>query len=256
MSPPDADAMCARYFDNVSAVMKSILTEEADATDIAADRLADQIAADRLVHIYGPGGHSNLASQEVFFRAGGLMHISAILDEGTLLSNGALRSTAMERTPGYGKLVIAQSGLGPGDLLILVNAFGINSALIDAANEAQTRGVFTISVSSKAHATKTPADHPARHPSKENLHDIADLALDSKVPFGDTLLDFQETGHKVGPCSTIANAFLLNCLILRTMAKLVERGIEPPIWSSNNAPGGDEANARFIAQFKDRIRWL
>ena len=83
----------------------------------AAERLADQIAADRLVHVYGPGGHSNLAAQEIFFRAGGLMHVSAILDEGTLLSNGALRSMAIERTPGYGRIVIADQRLGEGDLL-------------------------------------------------------------------------------------------------------------------------------------------
>ena len=65
------------------------------------------------------------------------MHVSAILDEGTLLSNGALRSMAIERTPGYGKIVIADQRLGDGDLLILVNAYGINAALIDAALEAK-----------------------------------------------------------------------------------------------------------------------
>ncbi|WP_328517533.1 SIS domain-containing protein [Devosia rhodophyticola] len=85
-------------------------------------------------------GHSNLATQEIFFRAGGLMHISAILDEGTLLSNGALRSMAIERTPGYGRIVIADQRLGANDVLILVNAYGINAALIDAALEARSRG--------------------------------------------------------------------------------------------------------------------
>ena len=64
------------------------------------------------------------------------MHVAAILDEGTLLSNGALRSMAIERTPGYGRIVIADRELGDGDLLILVNAYGINAALIDAALEA------------------------------------------------------------------------------------------------------------------------
>ena len=93
-------------------------------------------------------GHSNLASQEIFFRAGGLMHISAILDEGTLLSNGALRSMAIERTPGYGKIVIEDYNLKKDDLLILINAYGINAALIDAALEAKRRGVKIIAVTS------------------------------------------------------------------------------------------------------------
>src|SRR5262245_21656082 len=91
--PPkiDVEAVSRDYLASVHRLMTRILEEEAGALDRAAERLCAQIEADRLIHIFGPGGHSNLAAQEVFFRAGGLMHVSAILDEGTLLSNGALR---------------------------------------------------------------------------------------------------------------------------------------------------------------------
>ncbi|MEM7445870.1 MAG: SIS domain-containing protein, partial [Pseudomonadota bacterium] len=131
----DGNALCQEYFGAVQDLMQRVLTEEAKALDEAADILADEIAADRLIHVFGPGGHSNLATQEVFFRAGGLMHIDAILDEGTMLANGALRSMAIERTPGYGRVVIANRGLGAPDVLVLVNAYGINAALIDSALE-------------------------------------------------------------------------------------------------------------------------
>ena len=259
MSDPskiDADALCQGYFDDVTALMQRILVEERDPLDRAAARVADQIAADRLVHVYGPGGHSNLGSQEIFFRAGGLMHISAILDEGTLLSNGALRSMAIERTPGYGKLVIANQRLGDTDLLILVNAYGINAALIDAALEARRRGAFIIGVSSRTHADNTAADHPARHPTRQNLHDIVDIAIDTKVPVGDAMIKVPGMSENIAAISTFANAFSLNCLVIRTVAKLVDRGIEPPVWRSGNAPGGDEANGRFIANFQNRVRAL
>jgi len=182
--------------------------------------------------------------------------MSAILDEGTLLSNGALRSMAIERTPGYGKVVIADQRLGEGDLLILVNAYGINAALIDAALEAKRRGAFVIGISSREHASKTSPDHPARHPTKHNLHDIVDLAIDTKVPIGDAVVRVPGMNDNIAAISTFANAFALNCLVIRTVAKLVERGIEPPVWRSGNAPGGDEANARFIARFHDRVRAL
>ncbi|TCS03087.1 sugar isomerase domain-containing protein [Rhizobium sp. BK418] len=252
----DADALCADYFAATQALMRRVLEEERVPLDEAASKLADQIAVDRLVYIYGPGGHSNLASQEVFFRAGGLMHISAILDEGTLLSNGALRSMAVERTPGYGKVVIANQRLGESDLLILVNAYGINAALIDAALEARQRGVFLIGVSSRQHAINTSADHPARHPTKQNLHDIVDVAIDCKVPIGDAVVRVAGMGENIAAVSTFANAFTLNCLVIRTVAKLAERGIEPPVWRSGNAPGGDEANGRFIANFQGRVKAL
>jgi uncharacterized phosphosugar-binding protein len=252
----DADALCADYLAGSHALMQRILGEEREALDNAATRVADQVAADRLVYVYGPGGHSNLAAQEIFFRAGGLMHVSAILDEGTLLSSGALRSMAIERTPGYGKVVIADQVLGEGDLLILANAYGINAALIDAAIEARKRGVFLIGFSSREHASRSSPDHPARHPTKQNLHDLVDIAVDTKVPIGDALVSIEGVGERIAAVSTFANAFALNCLVIRTVAKLAERGIEPPIWRSGNAPGGDEANGRFLSRFRDRVRWL
>ena len=256
MADIDADALCATYFDRTQDLMRAIMETERDSLDRAAGRLADQIAADRLVHVFGPGGHSNLAAQEIFFRAGGLMHVSAILDEGTLLSNGALRSMAIERTPGYGRVVIADRGLGSDDLLILVNAYGINAALIDAAIEAKKRGTFVIGISSRGHADQTAPDHPARHPTKQNLHDLADIAIDTKVPVGDAVVRIPGVGEPVAAVSTFANAFALNCLVIRTIAKLAERGIEPPVWRSGNAPGGDEANGRFIGRFRGRVRSL
>jgi len=244
------------YLAAVTAIMQRIEAEETPAIEAAAAVLADQVGADRLVHIYGPGGHSNLASQEVFFRAGGLMHVSAILDEGTLLSNGALRSMAVERTPGIGRIVIRDRGLGPDDVLILVNAYGINAALIDAALEARERGVKVIGVSSRAHAEGTPQEHPARHPSKQNLLDIVDLAVDTKVPVGDAVVRVPGMSQDIAAISTFANAFALNALVIHTVSLLVERGIEPPVWRSGNAAGGDAANARFIEKFRGRVRWL
>jgi uncharacterized phosphosugar-binding protein len=256
MAAIDADALCEGYLASVTALMGEILRDERDALDRAADRVAGQIAADRLVHVYGPGGHSNLAAQEIFFRAGGLMHVSAILDEGTLLSNGALRSMAVERTPGYGRIVVADRRLGEGDLLILVNAYGINAALIDAAIEAKARGVFLIGVSSRRHAAGTAPEHPARHPTKQNLHDLVDIAVDTKVDIGDVAVSVPGFQSRIAAVSTFANAFALNCLVIRTVARLVERGVEPPVWRSGNAPGGDEANARFLHRFRERVRWL
>jgi uncharacterized phosphosugar-binding protein len=244
------------YLHAVSGVMQRILDEESESVAHAAIMLADQIQQDRLVHVYGPGGHSNLASQEVFFRAGGLMHVSAILDEGTLLSSGALRSMAMERTPGYGRVVIDNASLGPDDLLVLVNAYGINSALIDAALIARERGVTTIGVSSRSHAEQTAPDHPARHPSQLNVHDVVDHHLDTKVPIGDAVMEIDGALEKTGAVSTFANAYIMNWLVLQTVEELVERGADVPLWRSGNAPGGDEANSRFLSRFRGRVKSL
>jgi len=251
-----SDSLLRSYANLIAAHLDGIIASSGDAIEAAATRVADQVERGGIVHVYGPGGHSNLAAQEVFFRAGGLVNMSAVLDEGTLLSNGALRSVAMERTPGYGRTVIHTLGLGSDDLLILVNAYGINSALIDSAKAAKEAGTYVIGVSSRQHAEQVPPDHPARHPSKANLHDIVDLAVDSRVPLGDAVLTIHGVADPFAAISTFANAFVLQGIVAEAIRMLAERGVEPTIWRSANAPGGDERNARFLSEFEHRIRWL
>jgi uncharacterized phosphosugar-binding protein len=250
------DSVSAQYLERIIEHLQRLHDEELDSIRKAARVVGDHIKEDKIVYIYGPGGHSNLASQEVFFRAGGLMHISAMLDEGTLLSNGALRSMQVERTPGYGKIVVGDYRLQQGDLLIIVNAYGINSATIDAAIEARRLGVKTIGVTSVHHASSTSKDHVARHPSKQNLHDLVDIVIDSKVQVGDAVVEVEGLEQRVAAMSTFANAYLLNSLVAETVQLLVNEAISPPIWMSGNAPGGDEANARFIDRFTDSIKKL
>jgi uncharacterized phosphosugar-binding protein len=245
-----------RYLALVTEHLNRLHEEEKEAVLKAARMVADHVKQDKIVYAYGPGGHSNLGSQEIFFRAGGLMHVSAILDEGTLLSGGALRSMAVERTPGYGRIVVEDYGLQAGDLLILINAYGINSAVIDTALEAKRRGVVTIGVTSVSHARQTPPDHPARHPTKHNLHELVDVVLDCKVGVGDAVLEIEGLEQRVAAMSTFANAFLLNALVAETVNMLAAEGVKPPIWMSGNATGGDEWNRQFIERFKGRIKKL
>jgi uncharacterized phosphosugar-binding protein len=249
-------AVMTQYLHKIIYHLELLHQEEQASIAEAARMMAEHIKQDNIVYAYGPGGHSNLGSQEIFFRAGGLMHISAILDEGTLLSGGALRSMAVERTPGYAKIVMDDYGLKQGDLLIIINAYGINSATIDSALEAKSRGVKTIGVTSVRHALATPESHVARHSSKQNLHDLVDIVLDTKIDVGDAVVEIEGLEQRVAAMSTFANAYLLNALVSETIELLVKDGIQPPIWMSGNASGGDESNARFIQQFKGRIKKL
>ncbi|MEG1755689.1 MAG: SIS domain-containing protein [Clostridia bacterium] len=244
------------FFDNAVSYMTRIKTEERERIETVAKLIADQVEKDKLIYIWGPGGHSNMNAMEVFFRAGGLMHVSAILDEGTMLSSGALRSMAIERTPGYGRIVIQDNLLKKGDLLIIANAYGINSACLDAALTAKEIGCTTIAVTSVEHANNIPADHPARHLSKKNLYQACDYYIDTKVPVGDAVITIPGIEQKMGAVSTLCNAYTLNCLMMEAASILGERGVEVPLWKSGNCPGGDAWNDKFISRFKGKVRWM
>jgi uncharacterized phosphosugar-binding protein len=236
-------------------LFEQIEREEQQAIDRAADLMAEAIKRDQLIHVIGPGGHSNIGAYEMFYRAGGLVPINAILDPGTLLSMGARRSTIIERTPGYGQAVLEAFEVNDG-VLTIVNAYGINAMCIDVALEARRRGIPTIGVTSRAFAEKVPPDHPARHPSKKNLFEVVDVHIDCHMPFGDAVVSIEGLQQKVAPVSTLVNCFTLNLLVIRTVEKLLEKGITPPIWTSANIPGGDQANKEYIKRYKGRIRLL
>lgn len=244
------------YYKEVLGIIEDIHTTEKEHILAAARAIADQVKKDKLVYIWGPGGHSNLAAMEIFFRAGGLMHVNAILNQDTMLSTGALKSMQVERLPGYGRIVVNDYRIGEGDLLIVVNAYGINSATIDAALQAKENGAMVIGVSSHQHANECPKNHVARHPSKQNLHDIVDYSVDCKVKVGDAVIELPGFEQKIGALSTYANAYVLNCIIIEAINMLVNEGINPPVWRSGNAPGGDEWNNQFMERFRDKIKML
>ncbi|HEV2284388.1 MAG TPA: SIS domain-containing protein [bacterium] len=138
--------MTQQFLERVREYHDRIAREEAGRIAAAARRIADCIGGGGLVHVTGPGGHSMLAAEECFYRAGGFVPIDAILDDGFWLGAGAARSTRIERTPGYTKAILDGYPLRRGDVLMIVNAYGVNAATIDAAAEGRARGLATIGV--------------------------------------------------------------------------------------------------------------
>ena len=161
-----AVAIYDAYLERINALVARIATEERDAIMRAAVAVADRVADDRLVNVIGPGGHSSMGAEEVFYRAGGLACVNALLDDGFLLAHGAVRSMLVERTPGYGRTVLRNANLTSGDVLIIVNAYGVNSSTIDCALYARELGVTTIGVTSVELQRALPQGHAARHPER------------------------------------------------------------------------------------------
>ncbi len=250
-----------RELESYRHVITSLIDEisgNIEAITKAARPVADAIARDELVHVIGPGGHSNMAVEEVFWRAGGFAAVNAILDPGTNLIHGGARSMVIERTPGYAISVLNayRVGLKPGELLIIVNAYGVNSMCIDLALEARKRRMTTIAITSRSFADSLGKDHPARHPTGKNLYQEVDYFLDNHLPYGDAVVEIEGTDRKMGPTSTFCNVFTINLLMIETAKALIAMGVEPPIFVSGNMPGGDEACRALIERYIPRVKHL
>lgn len=244
-----------QYFRKIASLFEQTISDGSGAIEKAAALMGEAIIAGSLIHVIGTGGHSNIGAEEMFWRAGGLVPVDALLDPGTSLMHGAVRSNHVERTSGYAKSVLDSYRVIDG-VLIIVNAYGINAMTIEAALEAKARGIPTIGVTSRAFGENVPSGHKARHPSGQNLCDIVDVFMDTHMPYGDALVEFEGLGQKVAPSSTLVNCFAVNLLVIETVRYLIERGFEPPLWQSANVPGGEEANERYQEKFGGRIKHL
>ena len=150
------DNLFSQYAQTIQRTLEMI-TQETEAFEQGASLIAGAVERDELVHVIGPGGHSNMAVEEVLWRAGGLAPVNAILDAGTNVIHGAKRSNIIERCPGYGIRVMDAYGLNrAGEVLVIVNAYGINAMTIDVATEARSRGIKTIGITSDSPPVRRP----------------------------------------------------------------------------------------------------
>lgn len=245
-----------QYYQVVSELIRTIYEKEQESIRVAAEVLADQIASGNLVHVLGSGGHSLMGAEEIFMRAGGLVPLNPILDPGLSIMFGAVRSAMVERIPGYIPRILKTYGLKAGEVLIIINAYGINCATIDAALEAKRIGLTVIGVTGTSHGKALAPDHPSRHPSGKNLHEIVDVFVNTYVPLGDAVVEMEGLSEKVAAISTIANVFALELIVAETVNLLLERDIDPPVWKSANSPGGDEHNEKYIQKYRGAIKHL
>jgi len=248
-----AEDLVGSYHNVIQRILCDIAAQERAAIDAASDILAEAYAEDRLIHICGVGGHSAIGAMEIFYRAGGLTTINAMFPVGTNIIT-AFPATA--RITGMAPHIFKFYGVREGDPLILVNFYGLNPGSVDLALEAKRAGIRLITVNSHAFAAEVPLEFKWRHPTKRNIHELADVAINNHVPLPDAVLNVEGIEEPITATATIATCFALNCLMTETIRKIAMHGIRPDIWISNNVPGCDEHNDPLIEKNRWRIHHL
>ncbi len=244
------------YYASILANLEKVNQNQSKNIEAAAKLMADAIEQDRLISVYGGGGHTTLCMGEMFFRAGGLANINPIMETGLTVFNQALKYLELERTVNYGGAIMKYYDLQEGDLLIVFHNIGINAATIDAVMEAKKAGAKIIAVSSSHWQNEMPADHFIRHPSGKNLFEFADVCIDDYNLVGDAVVNVPGLNTPIAPVSNIVDFYIAHLLEIATVDECIRRGITPPVWTSANTPGGDEKNAAMLAKYRPRIKML
>lgn len=239
-----------QYYQNITGILDTIYTVESERIQSAGKVIAEVFKKDQLLHVFGCG-HSHMLEEELFYRAGGMALVNPIFETSTMLHEGAVKSSQIERMSGYAHLVLERYSISPGDAILLASTSGINSFPIEMAQSAKEFGAIVIGITSFNYL-----ERPSRQADGLHLKDVCDYVIDNHVPIGDASVEVRSDGTKSGPLSSIATLFIANSLMLAASDQLNEWNIEPKIYRSGNCPGGDQYNARLISQLRTRIKHL
>ena len=238
------------YYEEVTRTLERVIRGQAGPIRQTAALVADVLAADGLVYLFGCG-HSHLVTEDVFYRAGGLAPVCPILDSALMLHDGAVKSSCLERMPGLARPLFDRFAVTERDVLIVFSTSGINPVPTEMAQCAREKGVPVVAVVSRAYDGDA-----SRHPAGHKLTDFADIVLDNGVCHGDAAVEVGGSGVRVGPVSTISACTILQAVMVQAAEFLWERGAELPVYVSGNVPGGMERNAGLIERYRARIRSL
>ncbi|MGI6608721.1 MAG: sugar isomerase domain-containing protein [Erysipelotrichaceae bacterium] len=239
------------YYEIVKEQLQRQMTEEAENIEKAAHLCADSIMKKRVLHVFGCG-HSQMFAMEVFYRAGGLVPVNALLIPHLALFPKAKLSTIQERVEGFSGEYLKLENTSADDTMIIVSISGRNAGVVDMALEAKKIGMKVVALTSKEFSGSVSS----RHSSGKNLKDVADIVIDVKCVSGDACLSMDGMRDKFTGTSTILGMMVMNCITSRTIELCVERGYTPPVYVSSNLDKGDAINAEYIKQYSNLVSCL
>jgi uncharacterized phosphosugar-binding protein len=240
------------YLERLRAMLERFRQTQREELDRAGEIVASSLAAGGILHLFGTG-HSHMIAEEVFYRAGGLIPVNAMLDPEVVLSGGAWRSTDSERTSGKAAQIAARYDLRAGDAAVVISNSGRNPAPVEMAQLMRAREISVIAITSLQQSRASDA----LDPPGARLFEVADVVLDNGGAHGDAGLELAGVTQRVGPTSTVIGAAIVQSLVLTAMDKLVQRGMTVTNLPSANVEGCDTtAVAAEFAMVRGRIRHL
>lgn len=239
------------YFKEIRGLLDKVEETQGQAIEDSAKLIADSIKSGGVLHVFGCG-HSQMYAMEVFYRAGGLVPVNAILTPALSLEPTAPLSTQGERQVGLAKAILDNENINENDTLFIVSVSGRNAVPVEMAMEAKERGLKIITLTSYDFSKNVTS----RHESGKKTYELADVILDNCGIVGDAIMEIEGLEPKFGPTSSVIGFAILQSVMVQVVENLVKDGVKPPIWVSSNLDKGDDINKEYIQKYKNRISCL
>ena len=237
--------LAKRYLDKGLELLQRFQDTQLENIEQAAEVIAQAVADGHTLYAWG-GPHSSLPVQDVFWRAGGLALVNAVLTPGLSLEQGPIYLTSfLERAEGGGREFFSQIGAESGDVIILVSTSGRNPFPVEMAMSAKEAGLKVIGMTSMTYTNAVTS----RHSSGKKMYEYCDVVLDNLTVPGDAVLEDDRLPQKVGPTSGWVGCLILQALMAEVAERLAGKGVVPPIYFALNLDGQEE-----YVQYLDNLR--
>ena len=243
------DTKAQEYFDRLRQVLAFIETQQAECIAAAAGKLADVLERGGIIHTFG-SGHSHCAAEDIVYRAGGLAAVTLVYEPASAGEFGMMKAGYIERLAGVGDTTIRFSGIGKQDGLIVVSNSGLNNAPIEVALYGRELGIPVIAITSVSYSSS----HRTRHSGGKKLMEVADVVLDTGVPFPDATIKLEGLEQPMGGLSTAVSILLGHALCVSIASLLLARGVKPEVFLSGNLDGSEEHNFELCKKYRARAR--
>lgn len=129
-------------------------------------------------------------------------------------------------------------------MLIAASNSGSNAVTSELVGQVRDKGIRIIAITSLQHATSARA----RTNSRPRLHELADIVIDNGGTVGDAAVAIDGFDKRVAPTSSVVGTAILNAIVAEAVQLLVDRGVNPEVYSSSNTAGGDAQNYPYVGK--------